>query len=439
VCNDGGKFALTAKIFEKAGIPMNSDPMACSLHSCMLLSRSRTLLVLSLAVFYSLPVAAGAQAFSISSNSLNPAGIHVKDNRLTLQKEGNAKDPLVGDVHLDVKVTLHKQEATVADVLEALSKTTHVKLTVAGSEVIHSSLCLFADNTPLRDVLDGMAHLQDLEWVRRQDKSLELHPRPRRNQWDGVRPNTEAQAEQYRQGRQFLSQLSDCTPAMQNALKDMHQNGVTFGSLPSEMQKTVESMLIAATPSLTAHFPVNVPAPENSTIRLQQTSHQDWGNGYSVDVFDGHTYVGLNFPMFDDPNENTDEIVPASEIMRQTPWYGAAQDAASRQEIAKDNVRLKRLQVPVTLDLHDVPLAACLEALASKTGLSFAANTNKTWTTQKGWVTVHKSAAANGKPLMAVLDQLAALYGQTWGQTKSGMIVFHMAPERPAAGATARN
>ncbi len=394
----------------------------------------------SLALLSFLPVVASAQAApSASGSGLNPAGARAKTDSLTPRKAADVKDPLADDPRLDVKVTLHKQSTTIADVLEALSKTTHVRLAVAGSEVIHASLCIFADNAPLRDVLDGMAHLQDLEWVRRQDKTLELHPRPRRSQWDGVRPNTEAQAEQYRQGRQFLSQLSDCTPAMRATLTDMHQNGVAFSSLPSRMQKTVESMLMAATPSLTAHFPVNVPAPENSTIRLQQTSHQDWGNGYSVDVFDGHTGVGLTFPMFNDPANNTDEIVPASEIMRQTPWYGAAQDAASRQEIAQTPARFQRLQAPVTLDLHDVSLAACLEALASKTGLSFAADTNKTWTPQKGWVTVHHSASARQKPLMAVLDQLAALYGQTWGQTKSGMIVFHQAPEKPAATDTAKN
>jgi len=404
------------------------------------LNRSKISFLLSLVVFCSLPGVALAQAtYNASGEGLSPTSIRAKNDGLTLRKEVNAKDPLVGDVRLDVKVTLHKQEATVADVLEALSKTSHVKLTAAGSEVVHASLCLFADDAPLRNVLDGIAHLQDLEWVRRQDKTLELHPRPRRNQWDGVRPDTEAQAEQYRQGRQFFSQLSSCTPAMRTTLTDIHQNGVAFGSLPAEMQKAVESMLIAVTPSLTARGQTHVPSLEDSTIRLQQSSHQDWGNSYLVDVYDGHTWIGIDFPMFSDPNENTDQIAPLSEVMKTTPWYGSAQDAASRQEIAKDEGRLKRLQVPVTFDLHDVPLAACLEALASKTGLSFAAATNKTWTTQKGWVTVHKSAAADGKSLMAVLDQLAAFYGQTWGQTKSGMIVFHMAPERPAAGATAKN
>ena len=395
-------------------------------------SRSKTFLS-SLVLLSFLPVAALAQAASSASGSgLTPAGTRAKNNNLPSRKAANAKDPLADDPRLDVKVTLHKSDSTVIATLEALSEATHVKLTAAGNEVVNSPLCLFAGNMALRDVLDGIAHVQDLEWVRRPDKTLELHPRPRRSQWDGVRPNTEAQAEQYRQGRQFLSQLSNCTPAMQAALKDMHQNGVAFSSLPPEMQKTVESMLLAATPRLTALAQCTCPRRKTARSACSRAVIRIGGTAISVDVFDGHTGVGLPFTMFNDPNENTDEIVPVSEMMRQTPWYGAAQDAASRQEIAQDPARLQRLQAPVTFDLHDVSLVACLEALASQTGLGFAAATSKAWTPQKGWVTVHKSAAADGKPLMAVLDQLAALYGQTWGQTKSGMIVFHLAPEKPA-------
>ena len=399
-------------------------------------NRNNTSLASSLAFLFFLPIIVSAQGVaSALGNNTPPAGIRAKNDGLALQKEANASsanDPLVGDARLDVKVTCHKPEVTMAEALKTLGEKAHVKLTITGSEISSSSLCLFADNMALRDVLDGIAHVQDLEWVRRPDKTLELHPRPRRNQWDSVRPSTEAQAEQYRQGRQFFSQLSSCTPAMQATLTDMHQNGAAFGSLPAEMQKTVESMLIAVTPSLTAHGQTHVPSLEDSTIRLQQSSHQDWGNSYLVDVYDGNTWVGIDFPMFSDPNDNMDETAPLSEVMKTTPWYGAAQDAASHQEIAKDDVRFKRLQVPVTFDLHDVSLAASLDALMSKTGLGFAADTNKTLTPQKGWVTVYKSAAADGKPLMAVLDQLAALYGQTWGQTKSGMIVFHLAPDKPA-------
>ena len=399
-------------------------------------NRNEPLSVLGLAVLFSLPIVASAQGFlSASGGSPPPADIHAKNDGLTLRKEANArstKDPLTGDARLDVKVTFRKPEVTMAEALKALGEKAHIKLTITGSEISSSSLCLFADDTPLRDVLDGIAHVQDLEWVRRPDKTLELHPRPYLNQWGGVRPNTEAQAEQYRQGRQFFSQLSSCTPAIRATLTDMHQNGVAFGSLPAEVQKTVESMLVAVTPSLTARGQTHVPSLEDSTIRLQQSSHQDWGNSYLVDVYNGHTWIGIDFPMFSDPNDNTDEIAPLSEVMKTTPWYGAAQDAASRQEIVRNPAHFQRLQVPVTFDLHDVSLASCLDVLASKTGLGFAADTSKTWTPQEGSVTVHKSVATDGKPLMAVLDQLAALYGQTWGQTKSGMIVFHLAPDKPA-------
>ena len=330
-------------------------------------------------------------------------------------------------------MTLHKQNAAVAEVLEDLSKTLHIKFAVEDTETAQTHVCVFTDNTTLRDVLDGIVHLHDWQWVRRQDKTLELRPSPHPYQWDILLPHTEAQAEQFRQGRQFLSELPNCTPAMWAALTDGNQNGVSFNSLPAEMQKTVASMLTAGTIDLAANGRPAAPSLEDSAIRLQQGPHQDWGKSYYVDVFDGHRGVGLSFRVFNDPNQNADEIVPIAQALNAPIWHGAAQDAASRQEIAQDDARLKRLQVPVTVDLHDVPLYACLRTLAASTGISFAADTNKTLTPKLEWVTVNKSVAANGKSLMGVLDQLAALYGQTWGQTKSGMILFHPAPEKPPA------
>lgn len=400
------------------------------------LSRSKTLFLVGLTMSSVMPVVAYAQATasSVSGDGLDAVNIHAKTDGPTFQTEAKARlaqGPLASDPRLDVKVTLHKQRATVADVLEALSKTTHVELTTTGAELPYAPLFIFTDAKPLRDVLDGMAHLRDWEWVRRQDKTLELHQRPRFDRWDGVRPNTEAQAEQYRQGRQFLSQLSYCPPAVRNALTDPHQSGVAFSSLPPEMQKAVESMLIAGSPSLTALSHTSVPAPEDSTVRLQMEGRQEWGNEYLVDVFDGHTGVGLNFPMFNDPDENTDQVVPVSSLPV-TQWYASARDAASRKEIAKDDARLKRLQVPVTLDLQDVPLTVCLRTLGAATGLSFAADLSSDRTTDKGSSAVRKSVTVSQKPLMDTLDRLAALYVQTWSQTESGMIVFHPAPEQPA-------
>lgn len=393
--------------------------------------------VSSIAALLFLTSAALAQSTPMTlGSSLNPTTARVKNNSLAFSNgsdANSAKDPLAGDARLDVKVTFRKPEVSLAEALRTLGKKAHIELVTTGSEVSNSSLCLFADDTALRDVLNGIAHVQDLEWVRHSDKTLELRPRLRLSQWDGVRPNTEAQAEQYRQGRQFFSQLSSCTPTMQATLTDMHQGGVAFGSLPPEMQKAVESMLVTVTPSLTARGRMHVPSLEDSTIRLQQSSHQDWGSSYLVDVYDGHTWIGIDFPVFSDPNMNTDQVVPVADVMNLAPWSGASQDAASRQEITRDPARLKRLQVPVAFDLHDVSLAACLEALASKTGLGFAADAGKTWVPQQGWVTPHKSAVADGKPLVAVLDQLAALYGQTWGQAKGGLIVFHPASEKPAS------
>lgn len=384
----------------------------------------------------SLPVVAWAQAATSSalSDGLSAASLHAKKDGLTFRtgaKARLAQDPLANDPRLDVKVTLHKQRATVADVLEALRKTTHINLTTTGVEIPYAPLFVFADAKPLRDVLEGVAHVRDWEWVRRQDKTLELRQRPRLDRWDGVRPHTEDQAEQYRQGRQVLAQFSSCSPALQNALTDMHQNGVAFSSLPPEMQKAVESMLVAGSASLTALSHTNVPAPENSTVRLQLGGRQEWGNVYHVEVSDGHTDVGLEVPVFNDPDENTDQIVPVS-ALPVTQWYASAQDAASRKDLAKDDVRLKRLQVPVTLDLQDVPLTVCLRTLGAATGLSFAADLSSDRTTGKGSGAVHKSVTVSRKPLMGTLDQLAALYAQTWSQAKSGMIVFHPAPEQPA-------
>ena len=298
------------------------------------------------------PVAPSTPAASQPADSMKPAGVFVRTDSLRLQKEDRSRVvqyPFAGDPRLDVKVTLHEKDATVTDALKALSKATHVEMTAVGSSLPTTHFCVFAADTPLRNVLDGMAHLHGWEWKALKDKSLELCTRPRANQWAGLRPNTEAQAEQYAQGRQFLSQFATCPPALQSALTDMHHNGIPFSSLPPEMQQTVQNMLTAAAPGQTVNFPGNIhiptPAAENSTIRLQGGGgDQEWGSEYYVSVFDGHTGVLLDFPKFNDPNEDTDEVVPAS-ALQSVRWYGASEDAASRQTTAKEDTRL---HVPVT-------------------------------------------------------------------------------------------
>ncbi|HZP82198.1 MAG TPA: hypothetical protein VFB21_11205 [Chthonomonadaceae bacterium] len=354
------------------------------------------------------------------------------------QSSGNSKgsansNPLENDPRLNVRVTVARKRITVADALRELRVRTSVKLEAEGNEVVPAFLALGYQSVPLKDILDSIAATHDWMWKRRKDGVLVLQERNRSRILDFLRPHTEAQAEVYQKGREFLDQLSKQPPEFQQAIMKQppESNGIPFNSLPPNLQNTVRGMLDA---HLQFADEINLPirfakeSVPSSVIRFDVHNPQEGFTAYDVTLFDGTTSQSMSFCIFTDSDEGY-QIVPTSQLPKSTIWYGAQEDAASRREAVASDPRLKQ---KVTMEIQRADIGEVLRLLAQAANIDFAAQ-------HPGLNATRHSFACKQMPLKDVLDRIAALFHYTWGRRKSGVFMFHIAPpDRTAARPEAR-
>ena len=149
-------------------------------------------------------------------------------------------DVFSGLPRLRVPVTLAQSRVTIDDLLRGLSDSMGVPLHTDGIQ--GTRVAVRWQHLPLRDALDGLAHIGEWEWVRDTNRELTLRARynPHRN--DMSRPRTQAQADEQQAGREFLKQFADLPADMQRDLQAHHADGargIPFSRLPEGVKQTL--------------------------------------------------------------------------------------------------------------------------------------------------------------------------------------------------------
>ncbi len=335
-------------------------------------------------------------------------------------------NPLDNDPRLRIKVTLKRRLTRVAEALRELSIRTKVKLEAEGNEVRPARLSFSYKDISLKDILDSIAAVHNWEWERRKGGILILRERDNTALQNALRPHSQAQAEIYRKGREFVNLLSKQSQELQNSLWAHPMrgfplpNGIGFGELPTPMQQVLRDMLAARREELAeqgldgGHLS---PEALDGTRLWMETYPGEGVTSYHLMVFDERGGCGINFNVFSDPNESS-QVVPESSPI----WYGASEDTTSQEQASND----PRLNQRVTLDVRSETILDALRELAPQVPLNFAAEVSV-------YDPIKRSFVCKEKPLKAVLDKLAMLYHYTWGYRKSGIFMFHLAPDKSAS------
>jgi len=368
---------------------------------------------------------------------------------LTARKtgKGTAAKDVLDNPRLLFRVSIERKATTVEQALAKLSEYTPLHLTVQGAEVRSTPLFFHYVNTPLRDILAGIAETGYWEWAQKNENTLVLKERYNPHTLALYHPHNEAEKEVHQRGAEFLDQLGKLPPDMQSALSNptlppppvKGLPGVPFDRLPSAMQDNLRAMFAAELKSGEAkglHSPLTSADLAHSTVSLSTGTPQEGFDSYhitlSADLPGTRVGMGMSFLMFQDPRDNYD-IIPLDQVGG-VDYHTVEQDALSRQKALANN---PHLQDRVSLTMENATLFQALQALSAKTNLAFSAY----HFTEKGR-SAQRSFSLPAMPLGEMLDRLAALYGgrdagggryrYTWGQQANPMsqvFVFHLSPE----------
>ncbi len=340
------------------------------------------------------------------------------------------------DPRLNVRVSLKREATTQDEAVSALGRMTKIRMRVEKDNEGPAGMSFRFQNVPLKHVLDGIAAVYGWVWVRKEGVWI-LQPNHALDH-DSLRPHTRAQAEIFRGGRELLKEL-DKQPAQFLARlfsRDipLQPEGLAFGELPAGVQRPVSAMLAANRRDRASQGDnYTPPLDDNCRVSLEKSVDQDFTH-YTVNVSNNEAGASFSFCIFNDPAENTDQVVHYQDMPTSADFEFDKDDAASRLAALDADPRLKQR---FSLRMRYATLSDALHALAPRAGFDFAAFYQDSGAN----VPERKSFTFVNLPLAAILDRLAALYGRTsafhgrqahtWGERTSGVIIFHLGPEDP--------
>ncbi len=344
---------------------------------------------------------------------------------------------LENDARLNLRVSIKREATNEDEAVSALGRMTKIKMRVEDDkETELAQLAFRFQNAPLKNVLDSLAAVYGMLWVRQSGVWVLQADHARRR--DYHRPHTRAQAEISRVGRELLKELAKQPAEFQAQLHKQdvpgHPDGLPFGELPSAMQSQVSAMLAANLRDRASQGDnITLALDNNSYVSLEKSDEKDYTH-YRIGISASEAGTGFSFNVFHDPAENNDRIVHYQDQPTSASFYPDKEDGASRLAALNADPRLKQR---FSLRMRYATLADALHALASRAGFDFAAY----YQDRGAIVPERKSFAFVNLPLATVLDRLAALYGittvfhgrqtHTWGERASGVVVFHLGPEDP--------
>jgi hypothetical protein len=152
--------------------------------------------------------------------------------------EDKNRELLDSDPRLKVKVTLSKRSVTLNEALRSLTNISRVSFLAEDNEAANKRLSFAFENTPLKDVLEGIAALYYFEVELRKSGILVFRAGKAGDQFD---PDTASKEDLSRAGNEFADSLDKLSTEKKDAL----DRGLPMSELPPAMQAAARGMISA--------------------------------------------------------------------------------------------------------------------------------------------------------------------------------------------------